>query len=876
MSDTLERGSRLGPYEIISSIGGGGMGEVYRGRDTRLDRSVAIKILPAELAADAQFKLRFEREARAIAQLSHPNICTLYDVGREDGKDFLVLELLEGESLADRLVRGPLALADVLRHGIEIAEALDRAHGAHIVHRDLKPGNVVITKSGAKLLDFGLAKSSGVLGGVNDATEHKPLTREGTIVGTFHYMSPEQLEGGEVDHRTDIFALGAVLYEMLTGKRAFDGKNRTSIIAAIVAGTPRPPNELQPLTPPALEHVIQQCLAKDPDRRWQSARDVAEELRWIAQQPHTSLSAPVPAPSKQQRLVRWATYAVVAAAAAGATWWLTDRPRAERTTRSTITLPPGMRAGIDAGFAISPEGTQLVVSLEDRRGTRSLWIRPLGSDAFRNLPGTEDAAYPFWAPDSRQIAFFAAGKLKAVDQAGGPLRVIADAPGPRGGTWNRDGTIVFAPSLEGPLWKVPAAGGTPQQVTRLAEGESAHRWPLFLQDGERFLYLAVTPPARSGGIFLGSLNGERVKKLVVAGQSSMGLSRGYLFYGREGGIVAQKFDEDRADVIGSPVTIVSAVGISDRLAAAFSSARNGTLVAQSGAGFMTSKLVWVDRTGSEVSAIGPDELFFSPRLSRDGRRLAVDRSDPVSGQGDIWIYDLQRNAPTRLTFQPENESGPAWSPDDRFIFYHRGNQGRSSVDRMAAGGTGTAEALVESVDNKRLTHVSGDGRWILFDLVAGSTRTDIWLYSVADRKARPWMATPFNERGAELSPDGAWIAYQSDESGQDEIYVRRFPESDRKWLLTTAGGSMPAWRGDSREIFYLAPDGKMMAVTVTPAESFESATPVPLFEANVRIHPNRQFDITPDGTRFLLNRVDRAPVEPLTLITHWSPPDESR
>jgi eukaryotic-like serine/threonine-protein kinase len=872
MAGTLERGSRLGPYEVVSPIGGGGMGEVYRGRDIRLDRSVAIKILPAELAQDAQFKLRFEREAKAIAQLNHPNICTLYDVGREEGVDFLVLELLDGESLADRLARGPLPLADVLKYGIEIAEALDRAHAAHIVHRDLKPGNVVITKSGAKLLDFGLAKSSQPVVDVTDSTQQKPLTREGAIVGTFQYMAPEQLEGVDLDHRTDIFAFGAVLYEMLTGRRAFEGKTKTSVIAAIVAGTPPPANELQPLTPPALEHVIRRCLVKDPDGRWQSARDIAEELRWITSNPEAGTPATRARRSKWRQGLGWAMNAVTALVAVGATWWIaSERPTAGRMTASAIRLPAGTRTAVNAGMAISPDATQLVIALDDMRGSRSLWIRPLAFDSFRRLEGTEDASYPFWSPDSRQIGFFATGKLKTIDATGGSVRVVADAPGPRGGAWNGEGTIVFAPALQGPLMKVAAGGGPLVEVTRLDAGEEAHRWPLFLADGKRFLYVTMTKPGRSGGIFTGSVDGRTEKKLVVAGQTSMAVSRGHLFYGLEGEILAQKFDERSAAVSGPPLLVIDGIAVSERLSAAFSAAEDGTLVAQRGTGFTTSELVWVDRTGSNASVITPRELFFSPRLSRDGRRLAVDRSDPIGGQGDIWIYDLQRNAPTRLTFKPENESGPAWSPDDRFVVYHRGNQGDSSIEQVPAGGTGRAETLISSTEENRLTHVSRDGRTILFDVLAGPTLSDIWTYSVQEKKASPWLATPFAERGAELSPDGHWIAYQSDESGQQEIYVRGFPESDRKWLITTGGGTMPSWRGDGREIFYIAADGMMMSVAVTGGETFEWSAAVPLFDAGVRSHANRQYDVTPDGSRFLLNRVDRRPTEPLTLISNWSP-----
>jgi eukaryotic-like serine/threonine-protein kinase len=875
----LEQGTHLGPYEVVGPIGAGGMGEVWRARDTRLSRDVAIKILPAEFATSAQLHARFEREAQAISQLEHPNICRLYDVGETNGAiagdggstQYLVMEYLEGDSLADRLKKGALPPAEVLRFGQQIASALDAAHRKGIVHRDLKPGNVMLTRTGAKLLDFGLAKSMSAAPSVEDATQHKPLTQEGTVLGTYQYMAPEQLAGGETDSRTDIFALGVVLYEMLTGRRAFDGQSRTSLVAAIIGGEPRPLRELQPMTPPALEHVISKCLEKDPEHRWQSAHDIADELRWISEAgSQAGIATTVGMRRKSRERIGWVMNLLTAVVAIAATaWFVTSRAPVHPTSQSSIAMPEGMRLALNSGAAISPDGQTIAAALDDLRGGRAIWLRPLGGDSFRRIDGTEDAAYPFWSPDSKQLAFFAAGKLLTVDVTGGVPHVICDAPGPRGGSWSSNGTIVFAPALDGTLMKVDAGGGTPQPVTQLAPEERAHRWPWFLPDGKHFLYVGMAAPGVGSGIYRASIDDPRKRDLVVNAQSAMALSGDYLFFGRNGGIVAQKFNARKGTVGGPVIQVIDGVAINERLSVLFSISSNGTMIAQRGPGFVSSQLIWVERNGTQSGTITGRELFFSPRLSADGSRLAVDRSNLRDGQGDLWVYELTRDVATRLTFHPENESGPAWSPDHRYIYYHRGNQGMSAIERVAAGGTGEVETLLSSEEEKRLTHVSRDGQWLLFDVLAGTTLADIWVYSTAEGTAKPWLATRFAERSAELSPDGKWIVYQSDESGQNEIYVREFPESSRKWLITSGGGLMPAWRGDGREIFYVSPAGKMMAVAFTPGQEVETKPPEVLFDAGVRLHPIRQYDVTPDGSRFVLNRIDQAPSQPLVLITNW-------
>jgi Tol biopolymer transport system component len=878
----IDPGTRLGPYEISSRIGAGGMGEVWRARDTRLGRDVAIKVLPEGVAQNDEFLVRFEREAKTISSLNHPNICTLFDVGHESGAHFLVMELIEGESLADRLQKGPLSPDQVLKIGAQIADALNRAHKQGIVHRDLKPGNVMLTKTGAKLLDFGLARSeadAAPLHGLTQmATQEKPVTQEGTILGTFQYMAPEQLEGQPADARTDIFALGALLYEMATGKRAFDGKSRTSLIAAIVSSQPTPISQVTPMTPPALDHVVRKCLEKDPDDRWQSAHDVASELRWISEAgPQAGIAAPLTLRRKTRERLAWALNPVTAVVAATVTWMVVvprDSPRP--IVESAVVVPSGMRVGLDGGLAISPDGSTVAVVLNDLRGGSSLWVRPMDSGAYRQLADTGYANYPFWSPDSRSIGFFASGKLKSVEAAGGGVRVICDAPNGRGGSWGRDGTIVMAPSGIGPLTKVPATGGQPTPLTKLRAGDSSHRWPWFLPDGKRFLFLAMVGVGGSGptsAICQASLDNPDDIKVVVGASSSMAyVASGYILYARDNTVVAQRYDPDRGQTSGSAVVVADLVAFTDRFFALFTVSDDGSLLYLRGTGFQLSQLVWVDRSGRSVGVATEPGLFFSPTLSRDQRRLAVDLSNTIDGQGDIWVYDLARNVSNRLTFDKTNESSPLWSADDKRVIYFATKEGTGNIYQISSGGTGQAETIVDDDREKRPTDVSRDGKWIVFNSAGGASggNMDIWIWSAEDKKARPWLATPFTEQCAQLSPDARWIAYQSDESGRNEIYVRAFPDATEKWRISTDGGVMSAWRSDGKELYYISGDRKMMAVAVTAGAEFSTATPVALFDAPVRAHPTRQFDISLDGTRFLLNRQSDTGVgEHITLLQNW-------
>ncbi len=875
---TLAPGIRLGPYEIVSPLGAGGMGEVWRATDTRLDRSVAIKILPDGLAQNEQFRTRFEREAKTISSLNHPNICTLFDVGHEGGSHFLVMELIDGESLAERLQRGALPADQVLRFGAQIADALDRAHRQGIVHRDLKPGNVMLTKGGAKLLDFGLARSgvdASPIQGLSDMTQARPLTQEGTLLGTFQYMAPEQLEGHEADARTDIFGLGALLYEMATGKRAFEGASRTSLIAAIVSSHPTPISQVTPMTPPALDHVVRKCIEKDPEDRWQSAHDVASELRWISEAgSQAGVSAPVALRRKTRERLAWSLAGGATAMVAAMGMFLASPEPPRRMIESAIITPPSMQVAFNGAISLSPDGKTAAFIFNDERGDRTLWVRPLDSRSFRRLEGAAGASHTFWAPDSRRIGFFAFGKLKTIDLQGGAVTTVCEVSAGRGASWNGDGTILVTTASIGPLMMVPASGGTLVPLTKLRPGDTNHRWPFFLPDGKTFVFLALNELPAKTAVCQATLDRpDDIKVLFTSATSTQFVAPDILLFVRDNALLAQRYDSKRARMAGDPVTISDRVGLTDRFDAQFSAANDGTLLIQRGAGFQLSELVWVDRSGKSQGAVGDPGLFFSPSLSRDGRRLAVDLSSTTDGQGDIWIFDLTRKASSRLTYERTNESAPQWFPGDKRILYFGVKNGRGDIFELPSGGTGQARVLISDDREKRPSDISRDGQWVVFNSVGGPVTggMDIWAWSASDKKARPWLATPFAELCARLSPDGKWIAYQSDESGRMEVYVRAFPESEEKWMISVGGGVMPTWRGDGREMFYLSLERKMMAVPFNPGgSSLQVGAPVMLFDARVRMHPTLQYDVSSDGQRFLLNRqLQGTSAEPVALLQNW-------
>jgi serine/threonine protein kinase len=868
----IDPGTRLGPYEIVAPIGAGGMGEVYKGRDTRLDRSVAIKILPGEFAENASLKLRFEREAKTISQLSHPNICALYDVG----ENYLVMELLDGETLADRLARGPLPLAEVFKYGVQIAEALAKAHRHSVTHRDLKPGNVILTKSGAKLLDFGLAKGgSGTAPGwastTSLATAARPLTEEGAIVGTFQYMAPEQIEGAEADARTDLFAFGAVLYEMATGKRAFEGKSRASLIASILDREPVPVSALQPMTPPALEHVIRKCLEKDPDARWQNAQDVAEELRWISESRAEARS--------EKRSLRLNVPLALAALVAGALlggWFIARRRPVQPVTYSNINAPEQANFSFDTSIAtLSPDGRRIVFAAKPDNGATMLFVRSLDSPAAQPLRGTEGGIFPFWSPDGRSLAFFAGGKLKRIAVAGGAPETIASAANGRGGAWGTDDMLLYSPSPASPLFRVPASGGEPKQVTRFetSRGDTSHRFPILLPDQKHFLCY-IQGASEGGNVLLGAI-GETTSRIVMNSDSSVVFAPpDVILFTRDGALRAQRMDLQTFRMIGEPVMVAEGVQNSSTLNFTnVSASQTGLLAYVSGKSATVSTLTYFDASGKEGGVIGQPADQLDPRIAPDGHMIVAVRNVP-GGSGDIWAIDPRRNVETRLTFSTSNEFAPTWSPDSKSIAYasFERRPGDLFVKRVEESGPGVP--VVADARRKIPSDWSRDGKFILYHALSATTLWDVEVYSFQDRKMIPLVHTPAAETLATFSPDGQWISYTSDESGRAEIYVQHFPLGAEKWQVSGGGGSMSLWSRDGKGIYYIGADGKMMFASVNTANGFVADAPRPLFETRIRMLigvTRRQYDVGPDG-RFLLNHT---PAEPqssgsITLVQNWS------
>jgi eukaryotic-like serine/threonine-protein kinase len=879
----LAPGTRLGPYEIVAPLGAGGMGEVYRARDTRLDRTVAIKILSSHLSSDPDAKQRFDREARAISSLNHPNICTLHDVGHQDGTDYLVMEYLEGATLADHLAKGPLPPEQVLKYGVEICEGLEKAHKTGVIHRDLKPGNIMLTKAGAKLMDFGLAKatragtalSSSLTMTLSRPAADQPLTAQGMVLGTFQYMSPEQVEGKDADARSDIFALGAVLYEMATGQRAFTGKSQASIVAAILEREPPPISSVKPMSPTALDHVVTTCLAKDPDERWQTAHDVKMQLNWIAQ---SGSQAGVPTARVLPRRKGWDHVAwllvgllLLLMIVGGAVWWLGARQSSRAMYfNSPVTLPAN-------DIALSPDGRTLaMVAYWDQTSKYVLWTHPVGGRGATPVPGTEGASHPFWSPDSRFIAFFAQGKLKKVDlSSGGPAQVLCDAPHGRGGTWNREGIILFSPDFFTGLYRLSSAGGTPVEVTKPdpARFESSHRWPVFLPDGRHFLYLAANFAGHfeMNEVFLGSLDSGEKRPIVSASSNAAYADPGYLLYMRDNALVAQKFDAR------SYVLSAEARTISDEVQyfpqtdlALFGVAGKATLVTQTGRGADKYQLTWFDRNGRPMGAIGTPGGFANPSISQDGRRLAFEQTDKDGRHIDIWIQEFANNGTSRLTFGPGLNEIPVWSPDGKRIAYGSSQKLNFTVYQKSADGSGSEREISDlGVQEQGVWDWSRDGKYLLV-----RKDNELWYLSLPDFQARPFLRPKWMVRNAQFSPDGKWVVYSSNETGNWEICVSPFPSGTSKWQVSRGGGE-PRWRRDGKELFYLSAEGKMMAVPVRMGTSFEAGPPVALFQTHMRQPISAQdvfsYDVAGDGQKFLINtKVDEPNAAPLSIILNWA------
>jgi Tol biopolymer transport system component len=885
----LQPGLRLGPYEILSPLGAGGMGEVYKARDTRLDRTVAIKVLPASLSDDVERRERFEREARAVSALNHPNICALYDIGRQGGVDFLVMELVDGESLEDRLKKGPLPLADVLRLGTEIADALSKAHRQGIVHRDLKPANVMLTKTGAKLLDFGLARvdvapASSSSGSFLPTQPQKALTQAGTVLGTFQYMSPEQLEGRDADARTDIFAFGAMLYEAVTGHKAFESKSQASLISAIMAGTPPPISSVQPMTPPALERVIQKCLAKDPDDRWQTAQDLSAELKWIAGGgSQIGTPAPVVARRKSRERGGWiaagifAVFSAVLLARALMTHEAAPEP-------IRFAFQPPKDVTIDWP-RLSPNGRTIAFVGADPQGKRWIWVRPIGSfDAVR-LEGTDGVARPFWSPDSLYLAFFAHNQLKKVAAAGGPTQLICDCPGGSDGSWGR-GVILFDGNATDSIRRVPDGGGAATVAVKPDPNrkDAGSAWPYFLPDGRHFLFVGNTAAGGITNVMAGAIDSDKVTVLDAA-LSRIEYAAGHLFYVNQQTLMARPFSADTLAFTGEPFPVTDRIAIQGAALADFSTSQRGDLAYATEAGERRSRLTWFDRSGRELGAVGEPALYRGDiALAPDETRaaVAIGTNGPKSGTDDsIWTVDLKRGVASRLTFGSDVQSFPLWSPDGMRIAYSAsGKSGPlTRVVQRLASGVGEEQSIGDVKAGVLLaTDWSADGKLVLLSLATASNVVGL-LTVPADGHAAPSdllkAPSPVREFNGRFSPDNRWFAYQSNESGRIEVYVQSYPPSGGKWLISTAGGAVPMWRGDGKELFYVSPDDTFFAVPIKViGAGIEVGLPMKLFQhrlAGRSIRYRNGWVATRDGQRFLLN----APIEDgstrgIQVVLNWA------
>ena len=878
----LLEGAQLGPYEIQAPIGAGGMGEVYRARDTRLDRTVAVKVLTTYSPA---LRERFEREGRAIAALQHPHICALFDVGSVDGVDFLVMEYLEGETLAQRLSRGPLPPKEAVRLAIEIADALDQAHRKGFVHRDLKPGNVMLTKSGSKLLDFGLAKMAPQPS--SEEATRAALTVEGTVLGTIQYMSPEQLQGKDADSRSDLFSFGAVLYEMLTGRKAFAGKSNTSLMVAILEMDPAPVSASTAgsmIGPPAtLDRVVAKCLAKDPDARWQTARDLLDELRWMAE------GAPAAVAARPRRAGALALVAAAAGgallAAGGAVAWFTRPQPGPPVVRFQIPAPPSALPGYMA--SISPDGRRIVFPV--RKESASIFhLRPLGSLESRELSGTEGGTSPFWSPDGRWIGFFGDGKLKKIEINGGTAQALYDAQG-FSGAWSTEGVILFA-GMAG-IFRVSATGGKPVHLTKVDPArQGIHSSPQFLPDGKHFLYRAG-PLGPGGNILVGSLDAKpesQDQRAILAGIDVYSFARGmngtgHIIVARDQRLLAQAFDPKTLRMTGEAVSLAELGNLAGGpFGLGLSASDNGVLVYVAGTESGKTEQVWFDRTGRREGNPLVSGPYFMSSLSPDETRVALSRYENFT-TGDLWMLELKRGVLSRFTFQEGNEMGAVWSPDGRRVAFTHWLNEPPDLYQKDASGSGNEQLLLKSEGIDFPMDWSRDGKFLLYcktPAVGGSGR--LWILPLpagSDKKPEPflWLDSKFDESSGRFSPDGRWIAYSSNESNRHEVFVQSFqggPAAGGKWQISLQGGTAPAWRADGKELYFLAPDGSLMAVPVKTSAAFEAGTPVRLFQVPgwrefISTHPF-PYSVTGNGQKFLLSLpVAESGPPPVNVVLNW-------
>jgi serine/threonine protein kinase/Tol biopolymer transport system component len=882
---SLAAGTRLGPYEILAAIGAGGMGEVYRARDSKLNREVAIKVLPVAFANDSDRMARFAREAQVLASLNHPHIAAIYGLEESDGMRALVMELVEGPTLDERMGGRAMALEETLPIVKQIAEALEYAHEKGIIHRDLKPANVKLTADGhVKVLDFGLAKAVEDPSSSSDPTNSPTLTisptRAGLIMGTAAYMSPEQAKGRPADRRADIWAFGVVLYELLTGKQLFTGDSAGEILASVLKEEPK----LDAL-PASVLPIVERCLRKDFKKRWQAIGDVRIAME------EAGTEAPQRTKAHATKLA-WGVAAVFAVAALVVSiLHFREALPPEHTLRYTIPAPENSRLH---SFAISPNGRYVTIAAAVQGKRQQLWLRALDTMQAQELPGTEDAAYPFWSPDSRFIGFFAQGKLKKIAASGGPAQSLCDVPDGRGGSWGSiagsgEDVIVFSPGggNQFAIQQVPAAGGVPADVSKT---KGSYFFPIFLPGGRHFLYLVSGATPFFGDIYLGSLDSNENRRVlagvsqVVFAPSAAGSSTGHLLFVRQNTLMAQPFDARRAQTSGNAVPIAESVSVPAGGASLImmTVSENGVLVYRTTEGEAgLNQIVWFDRTGKRLGSVGAPGNVRTPSISPDEKKVAFTRLTS-SGTADLWLWDLIRGTDTRLTSDSSFNVGPSWAPDGKHIVF-RSNRGGSAGDlyQASASGSGQAELLLATPRGKVDSEWSRDGRFIVYSESDPKTKFDLWILPVGDdapagRKPMPFLQTDYSELQGQISPNGHWMAYSSDESGSREVYVRPFPAAEGKWRISIAGGIQPRWRGDSRELFFVGADGKMNAVTVKAVSgtkpSFEASAPLPLFDAHIVDIPVAfEYDVTADGKRFLVTTNNFAGYAPtLNVVLNWN------
>jgi serine/threonine-protein kinase len=885
----LVAGTKLGPYEVVALLGAGGMGEVYRARDTRLERTVAIKILPTQFSADPVRKRRFEREAKTISSLNHPHICVLHDIGSQDGVDYLVMECVEGETLAKKLEKGPLPLQQVLKHGAQIADALDRAHRAGIVHRDLKPGNVMLTASGAKLLDFGLAKpATPVLTGatLTAATQPSPVTQEGTVVGTFQYMSPEQIEGKELDGRSDIFSLGAVLYEMLTGQRAFLGKSQLSVASAILEKEPMPIGSLKPLTPPALDHAIRRCLMKEPERRWQSAADLADELHWIGESgSQASVAGPSVTHSKLRERLTQAAVLVLTVIAAIASWvaWRATRPAERPLVQLTAELgsDTALMRRFGGSLALSPDGKLLAAVVRGADGQVRLGIRRLDQSKLTLLPGTEEARAPFFSADGQWIAFSAGTSLKKISAQGGVPVTLCDARSV-GGSWGDDGSIVASLGVGVGLSRIPAAGGEPLALTKVDrdKGEFAHRWPQVLPGSQAVLFTVYAGPLNTDDYDIDVIllkSGER-KTVYHGGSYARYLPSGHLVFVHQNTLFAAPFDLKRLALTGPPQPVVEEIRAQFDEGGYFDFSQNGAFLYVSGKGELPRSIFWMDSAGRTQPLVPTPGLYGFPRFSPDGKRLAFSLDD---GQGhtDIWIHNLERNTTSRLTSMAGRNSMPVWTADSQNVVFSNFAASNSAIYWIRSDGSGEAQKMANVENQWRPQAISPDGKWLAGVIPGGTGGVPILMAPIEGEpdhprlgKAVPFLATPYVTISPTFSPDGRWIAYASGEPGKRGIWVRPFPGPGGQWQVSTGDGEFPIWSRNGHELFFLTDDKIMVAGYTANGNSFVPDKPRLWSEGrllNLGSPPIPTYDAAPDGKRFavILYADGTAEEKPITHAT---------